>query len=193
MYLWLPDSGLIESPFVQIKADGPLTRAYLNVFAAKLGMALYREHVAHALPLSGGVHINWFLNAGLAQRTAEGILRILLVAGTLRQGAFEVTSVSESVKVPGCARGSGGSQLQRLQRTRDSCAHEVIPNRCLGADLRYQLIHDRFQEPGPPRGGQPLRCAADETELIVGNVDWGHVPSSMPSRKLNGAVPEARQ
>ena len=87
--VWLRDSGLVASAFVQINADGPLTMAYLTVFAAKLGMALYREHVGHALPLTGGVHINWFLNAGLAQRTAEGILRILPVAGTLRQGAVQ--------------------------------------------------------------------------------------------------------
>jgi hypothetical protein len=57
---------------------------------AKLAMALYREHVGHALPLTGGVHTNWYLNAGLAQRTAEGILKTLPLGGTLRQGSFQV-------------------------------------------------------------------------------------------------------
>jgi hypothetical protein len=88
--VWLRDSRLVATPFAQIKVDGPRTTAYLHVFAAKLAMALYREHVGHALPLTGGVHTNWFLNAGLAQRTAEGILKILPGGGTLRQGSFQV-------------------------------------------------------------------------------------------------------
>jgi hypothetical protein len=53
-------------------------------------MALYGEHVGHALPLTGGAHTNWYLNAGLAQRTAEGILMTLPLGGTLRQGSFQV-------------------------------------------------------------------------------------------------------
>ena len=60
---------------------------------AKLAMALYREHVGHALPLTGGVHTNWYLNAGLAQRTAEGILKTLPLGGTLRQGSFQVAAI----------------------------------------------------------------------------------------------------
>src|SRR5262249_36558230 len=88
--IWLRDTGVIASPFAQIKVDGPRIRAYLNVFAAKVGMALYRQHVGHPLPLTGAVHTNWFLNAGLAQSTADGILRILPLRQTLRQGAFQV-------------------------------------------------------------------------------------------------------
>jgi hypothetical protein len=88
--VWSRNAGPVATPLLQIKVDGPATRAYLTVFAAKLGMAFYREHVGDALPLTGGVHVNWFLNAGLAQATAEDILRILPTPGTLRQGAFQV-------------------------------------------------------------------------------------------------------
>jgi methylthioribose-1-phosphate isomerase len=49
-------------------------------------MALYREHVGKPLPLDGAVFSMWFLNAGLAQRSAEEMLRFLPDSGTLRQG-----------------------------------------------------------------------------------------------------------
>jgi hypothetical protein len=82
--------GLVATPLVQINADGPLTKAYLTVFAAKLGMALFREHVGHALPLNGAVYTKYFLNAGISRDTAEGMLRIMPIGGTLRQGTFQV-------------------------------------------------------------------------------------------------------
>jgi hypothetical protein len=87
--VWAPH-GLITTPFVQINADGPLTKAYLTVFAAKLGMALYREHIGRALPLDGAVYTKYFLNAGLSRNTAEGILRIMPIDATMRQGTFQV-------------------------------------------------------------------------------------------------------
>lgn len=65
---------------------GPIAQSLLNVFGAKLGMALYREHAGHPLPLEGGVHAMWFLNNGLGQETANGMLRILPVHNTLKQG-----------------------------------------------------------------------------------------------------------
>jgi hypothetical protein len=88
--IWRPEHGLVAKPFFKINVDGPTTKAYLTVFGAKLGMALYRQHVGHALPLHGGVHVNWYLNAGLAQSTAEGLLQKLPGLGWLRQGSFEV-------------------------------------------------------------------------------------------------------
>ena len=81
--------GIIK-PYVQFKADGPLAKAYLTVFTAKLGMALYREHVGEPLPMSGGVHTAWFLNAGLSQANGDTILSKLPVFGTLAQGRFFV-------------------------------------------------------------------------------------------------------
>jgi hypothetical protein len=72
-------------PVAEIHA-GPISQSLLHVFGAKLGMALYREHAGHALPLDGCVHVMWFLNNGLSQETADGILRILPVHNTLRQG-----------------------------------------------------------------------------------------------------------
>lgn len=65
---------------------GPITEALLTVFAAKLGMALYKEHVGAPLPATGGVHCMWFLNGGLSEQTAHSFLAILPARETLTQG-----------------------------------------------------------------------------------------------------------
>lgn len=65
---------------------GPIAQALFNVFAAKLGMAMYHEHVGEPLPPTGGVHGMWFLNAGLGQETADGMLKILPTFDTLKMG-----------------------------------------------------------------------------------------------------------
>lgn len=88
--VWQPSASGLYKRMIAVQMDGPLTNAYLTVFAAKLGMALYREHVGVALPLDGGVQLQCFLNAGLAQRTADGILQKLPGHGTLKQGSFTV-------------------------------------------------------------------------------------------------------
>lgn len=71
---------------------GPIGQALLNVFAAKLGMAMYHEHVGEPLPPTGGVHGMWFLNAGLSEKTAEGLLKILPVFDTLKAGSQTATN-----------------------------------------------------------------------------------------------------
>lgn len=65
---------------------GPIAKALLNTWSAKLGMALYREHIGEPLPLDGGVHCQWFLNAGLGEQTAHAMLSILPAHNTLKQG-----------------------------------------------------------------------------------------------------------
>lgn len=82
-------SGLVF-PVIQINAGVPALHKYLSVFSAKLGMALYREHVGEALPLDGLVYYQHFLNAGLAPRVARAILNILPESATLRQGRINV-------------------------------------------------------------------------------------------------------
>jgi hypothetical protein len=85
---WFPNhSGILERR-ITIRADGPLLHGYLTVFAAKVGMALYREHIGSALPLDGAVVTQWFLNAGLAQNAADALLRILPAGATLQQGKW---------------------------------------------------------------------------------------------------------
>lgn len=65
---------------------GAIGKALLDVWAAKLGMSLYNEHVGSPLPLTGGLHAMWFLNNGLSEETAGHFLRILPVHSTLKQG-----------------------------------------------------------------------------------------------------------
>ena len=89
---WIREHGVLK-PFIALHADGPITKAYLTVFAAKLGMALYRKHVGSALPVAdgSGVYTQWFLNAGLAQTAADRMMKILPLHSTLRQGSFVVS------------------------------------------------------------------------------------------------------
>ncbi len=76
-------SGLLTDA-VSVTADGPLVRGHLNVFASKLGIALFREHVGTPLIKQGKVYSVFFLNSGLAQRQAEKMLSAILPSvGTL--------------------------------------------------------------------------------------------------------------
>lgn len=79
-------SGGVLFKAVQVHADGPILRRNMTVFAAKLGMALYREHVGAALPIGGGVYTKWFLNAGLSDNEAKAMLSKMPIPGELKQG-----------------------------------------------------------------------------------------------------------
>ncbi|WP_146074076.1 hypothetical protein [Methylobacterium sp. 190mf] len=90
---WVPNSiGILRKKYL-MKMDGPLVQAYLDIFAAKFGMALYREHCKTPIPVEGGVQSAFFLNAGLSQKTADKILADLPDGNTLIQG--ERNSVHE--------------------------------------------------------------------------------------------------
>jgi len=78
-------SGLLVRGY-DANGSGPILKRHMDVFSAKLGMALYREHVGQALPLTGRVYSRWFLNGGLSDETANAILSILPVPETLRMG-----------------------------------------------------------------------------------------------------------
>ena len=83
---WVPTAGGISRRMVAVNLNGPLTRAYLDVFAAKLGMGLYRHHCGRPLPLDGFVMSGAYANAGLARDTARIFLSILPGRSGLRQG-----------------------------------------------------------------------------------------------------------
>lgn len=78
-------SGLLQK-VVRVHADGPLVKAHLGIFGAKLAMALYREHVGVALPLDGAVWCEFALNAGMTQENLNARVEKLPVHETLRQG-----------------------------------------------------------------------------------------------------------
>lgn len=82
-------SGLLR-PAVQIQADGPITKAYLSTFAAKLGMALFREHTGSPLPMHGKVFSQWYTNSGLSQKQADELVSIMPAQATLVQGKWHV-------------------------------------------------------------------------------------------------------
>lgn len=77
-------SGLLV-PVMETK-PGPLATALLSVWASKLAMALYHEHVGQPLPLHGGLQACWFLNNGPPKSTEDMLLSTMPVYGTLSQG-----------------------------------------------------------------------------------------------------------
>lgn len=87
---WGFTPGRVLAQQVEIEANGPIVKSCLGVFAAKLGMALYKEHVGVPLPLEGGVSIQTYLNRGLAEEAMSAYLNMLPVAGNLRQGRKNV-------------------------------------------------------------------------------------------------------
>jgi hypothetical protein len=92
---WLrrPSSGLLQR-VVRVRADGPLLKAHLGVYGAKLAMALYREHVGTALPLDGAIWCQFALNGGMTQEHLNERIKILPGSSTLRQGEMNVTPSS---------------------------------------------------------------------------------------------------
>ena len=88
---WLRGKSGISRPMRVIKADGPVLRAHIHVFACKLGMALFRQHTGEPLPLTGRVFCQWYLNSGLAQKTANAILSKMAITDTLSQGKWNVS------------------------------------------------------------------------------------------------------
>jgi hypothetical protein len=88
-----PGSGLLQR-VVRVHADGPLVKAHLSIFGAKLAMALYREHVGVALPLDGAVWCQFALNAGMTQENLNA--RVEIPPSIKRFGKASRTSVTSS-------------------------------------------------------------------------------------------------
>lgn len=90
-YEWArrPGSGLPQR-VIRVHADGPLVKAHLSIFGAKLTMALYREHLGVALPLDGAVWCQFALSGGMTQENLTARIEQLPLQETLRQGSKNV-------------------------------------------------------------------------------------------------------
>lgn len=80
-------SGLLTRA-VEIRADGPLVHAYLNIFSAKLAMALFAEHTQKPLDKNGIAQTIWFLNAGVPREATNSLLDKMPHISGLKQGKF---------------------------------------------------------------------------------------------------------
>jgi hypothetical protein len=79
-------SGLL-TPAVKVRLDGPIVNRHLDVFSAKLGMAIFREHVGSPMTKGSGVYVSWFGTPD--NRRAENANRLidrLPHTGELKQG-----------------------------------------------------------------------------------------------------------
>lgn len=83
---WMRQPSSVIEPVQLIHADGPTLKELMTVFTAKLGMALFREHVGAPLPLEGGVYTQFYFNYGLNRDVADKILAIMPIHQTLIQG-----------------------------------------------------------------------------------------------------------
>lgn len=78
-------TGLFHRGF-RANGNGPILKRHMDVFSAKFGLALYREHVGEALPIDGRVYSRWFLNSAIDNDLVQSIISILPLAETLRMG-----------------------------------------------------------------------------------------------------------
>lgn len=85
-HVWAKGRDSFYSIKRSIRLDGPVTVALMRAFSAKLGMALYREHVGSPLPEGGAVFSQHFFNSGLSQQEADATLSILPTGSELKQG-----------------------------------------------------------------------------------------------------------
>jgi hypothetical protein len=70
----------------RLELQGVVTATLMQVFGAKLGMALFREHIGRPLNLDGAVFVRYYFNAGLSREEARKTLQILPVFGELKMG-----------------------------------------------------------------------------------------------------------
>ncbi|WP_147407593.1 hypothetical protein [Pseudooceanicola algae] len=71
---------------VELKADGPATKAHLDVFAAKMAMATFATYIGRPMNMDGIIYTQWFLNRGMGQDAYHASLSIMPSFDELRQG-----------------------------------------------------------------------------------------------------------
>jgi hypothetical protein len=89
--------GLLEEMHVrtgpnELRVDGPILRKHIDVFAAKLGLALHFEAHDLVVPPEGGVQTMFFTNvSALRGELPNELIQLLLPPRTLKQGKREVS------------------------------------------------------------------------------------------------------
>lgn len=85
---WVPNSrGILERRMV-LNVKDPVTTSLLRAFCLKLTMALFKEHTGGEFKSDGVIETNFFLNAGIDQKTADSYIGMLPMYGNLRQGTI---------------------------------------------------------------------------------------------------------
>ena len=84
--VWEKGRDPFATPKISIKLDGLVTHALMSTYTAKLGMALFREHMGFPLPETGSVFTQCYFNAGLTKSIADRTLKILPMSGQLTMG-----------------------------------------------------------------------------------------------------------
>lgn len=83
--IWAKGRSTLFGRMHSIKLDGPVTHALMTAFAAKFGMAMFREHVERPMT-QGGIYTQFYFNAGLTREVAAATVSILPLFGELKMG-----------------------------------------------------------------------------------------------------------
>jgi hypothetical protein len=67
----------------------------MSIFATKLGMALYAEHIEEVLPVEGGVYSFWMLNGGINNNIIDALLNFMPNYGAIAGGRNVIKSQFE--------------------------------------------------------------------------------------------------
>ncbi len=82
-----PQGGLLEF------SKGPITNKFLDVFSAKLGLALHYEISGRPLNPTGGIAMNWFSNyQKFTGQFPDDLMELFPEFSTLKNGVREVSS-----------------------------------------------------------------------------------------------------
>ena len=85
--IYLPHPSGRIAPAKKVRVDGPIAIKHLTAFSAKLGMALFREHIGKPMSQNSGVYMSWFGTPTRDQTsTTKSILEKMPYKGELRQG-----------------------------------------------------------------------------------------------------------
>jgi len=79
-------NGVFRPDLKEITIDGPVLRAYLAVFGAKLTMALHRQIVGEALSLSSNIFTTWYSDRTLGISELELFKKNLPHSEKIKQG-----------------------------------------------------------------------------------------------------------
>jgi hypothetical protein len=80
-----------EEPGGFLRLNGPLVSKHLDIFGAKLGLAMYWETTNKIISPAGGVIVRVYSNVeALEGKIPEALLKLLPGPQTLRQGAWDV-------------------------------------------------------------------------------------------------------
>ncbi len=77
--------GLLH-PVKSVRLNGPETKRYLDIFAAKIAMAAFHTYTKRPLNMDSIIYTQWYLNGGIQQKEYDHVVSIMPHYAELKQG-----------------------------------------------------------------------------------------------------------